>query len=291
MKRIAVTGGSGSSGRYVARNLVEHGYEVVNLDRMPPRDDDAEVPFVEVDLTDYAALFSALQGCDAVVHMAGNPHPDYDFLTGSKRFENNTLTTYNVFNAAAAWGIERVIWASSETVLGFPYEEVRPDYLPMDEEHPLQPQSSYAISKALCEELARQMSGLYGITIIGLRFSNIYYTGSHPSANYDAVPSFWDDPQIRKFNLWSYVDARDAATSVRLALESDLTGSDNFHIGAADTLMNRPNDDLLEEVFPGLQARPGTGPYDSLLSSEKARRRLGYEPRHSWRDHVVVPAS
>lgn len=287
MKKVVVTGGSGGSGHYVVRHLLEHGYEVLNLDRVPPKEDLA--PYGAVDLTDYVQMSTAMKGYEAVVHFGANPNPDFDFVTGADRFKNNTIGAYNVFNAAVALGMKRIVWASSETVLGFPFDNVRPDYVPVDEQHTLKPQNSYALSKVVCEELARQMNRLYGMPIIGLRFSNILYTGTAHPANYEAIPAYWPDPFSRKFNLWGYVDARDAAHSVRLSLEADISGAEVFIIAAADTIMNRPNADLIEAVFPGVPIKAGTGDFETLLSIDKARQHLGFEPQYSW--HNLVPAS
>lgn len=287
MKKVVVTGGSGGSGRYVVRHLLEQGYDVLNLDRAAPNEDLA--PFQAVDLTDYSQTAAAMNGYETVVHFGANPNPDFDFVTGADRFKNNTIGAFNVFNAAVALGMKRIVWASSETVLGFPFDDVRPDSLPVDEQHALKPQNSYALSKVVCEELARQMNRLYGIPIISLRFSNILYTGTDHPANYEALPGYWPDPFSRKFNLWGYIDARDAARSVRLSLEAGIDTAEVFIIAAADTIMNRPNAELVEAVFPGVPIKAGTGDFETLLSIDKARRLLGFEPRYSWRD--IVPTS
>jgi nucleoside-diphosphate-sugar epimerase len=284
--KIAVTGGSGGVGHFVIRNLLEHGYEIVNLDRVPPSGDTA--PFVKTELTDYGATASAMQGCDGVVHLGANPHLDYSFEESADRFHNNTLSTFNVFNAAAANRMTRVVWASSETVYGFPFEKVRPRYLPVDEDHPLQPQSGYALSKILSEELARRMNTLYGVTFIGLRFSNILYTGMTQPANYGRVPDYWKDINSRNQNLWSYLDAEDAAESIRLSLTADIVTTEVFTIAAADTIMVQSNRELVEAAFPGTPITEGTGDHDSMLSIAKARKVLGYSPRYSWRDRLKI---
>lgn len=281
IKKVAVTGGSGGAGQYVVRDLLEHGYDVLNVDIAPPKERLA--PFRKVDLTEYGSTFAALHGCDAVVHLAANPEPDFDFFTGADRFQNNTISTYNVLQTAVAQKMQRVVWASSETILGFPFANVQPDSVPINEAHQ-KPQNSYALSKYVCEKLAEQLNILYGIPIIGLRFSNILYTGTSHPANYEAIPGYWADPTIRKFNLWSYIDARDVAQSVRLSLEADITTAEVFIIAAVDTIMNRPNSELITAVFPGVPIKEGTGEFESLISIEKARMTLGFEPQYSWRD-------
>jgi nucleoside-diphosphate-sugar epimerase len=284
MKKIVVTGGSGRSGRVAIRHLLKHGYEVLNLDVMPPQDQ--ITPFFQVDLADYTTTFTAMHGYDAVVHLGSDPRPDDDLFTGAERFRNNTMGTYNVFNAAVRLGMERVVWASSETLLGLPFEDVLPKSVPITEEHDPMPRTNYAISKLVCEQIAREYNTLHGMPFIGLRLSNIYHIDPNVNPNYSAVPTFWDDAQKRRFNLWSYIDAEDVAQAIRLGLESDITGAEVFIIAARDTNMNRPSRDLMAEVFPEVPVDDGLGEFDSLLSSEKARRMLGFEQQYSWRNRI-----
>jgi nucleoside-diphosphate-sugar epimerase len=279
MSRIVVTGGAGKAGRAVVRDLLEHGYDVVSVDML--RDPNlAEGQQLVADLTDYGQTVDALRGADVVVHLAAIPAPGLkpDELT----FRVNTTSTYNVFAAAALLGLSRVVWASSETTIGLPFERELPRYAPIDEEHPLLPESSYALSKVVSEEMARQFSRWNGIPHIGLRFSNVM----EPD-DYERFPGFWDDAQLRRWNLWGYVDARDVAQSCRLALDADLSGADVFIIAAADTVMNRPSADLMADVYPEVALREGVVEFGTLLSIEKARRLLGYEPAFSWRDAIT----
>ncbi len=279
MSRVVVTGGAGKAGRAVVRDLLEHGYDVVSVDLL--RDSKlTEQQQLVADLTDYGEAVDALKGADAVVHLAAIPAPGLkpDELT----FRVNTTSTYNVFAAAQLLGLRRVVWASSETTLGLPFERELPRYAPIDEEHPLLPESSYALSKVVSEEMARQFSRWSGIPHVGLRFSNVM-----EPHDYERFPGFWDDVQLRRWNLWGYVDARDVAQSCRLALEADLSGAEVFIIAAADTVMNRPSADLMAEAYPDVELRDGVGEFGTLLSIEKARRQLGYEPAFSWRDAIT----
>ncbi|MFN8619237.1 MAG: NAD(P)-dependent oxidoreductase [Chloroflexota bacterium] len=280
MERIIVTGGSGKAGRETVRNLQRHGYQVRNLDIAAPANTD--VPTVVVDLTDYGATFAAMHGFDAVIHLAANPAPDQDHLTGADRFAHNTVSTFNVFQAAAHLGMSRVVWASSETVFGYPFDRTRPLALPVTEGMPPQPQSGYAMSKAVSEELARLMHARYGLTFVGLRFSNIL----DPS-DYEAVPSYWPDPRARAWNLWAYIDVRDAAEACRLALEAPISGAEVVTIAAADSIMTTPNADLVHEVLGDVPLDPALGVTETLLSVRKARELLGWEPAHSWRETVT----
>ncbi len=277
MNRIVVTGGAGKAGRAVVRDLVEHGRDVLSVDLV--RAVDLPCEQIVADLTDYGEAIDALKGAAAVVHLAAIPAPGLkpDELT----FRVNTTSTYNVFAAAPLLGLGRVVWASSETVLGLPFEREQPRYAPIDEEHPPLPEFTYALSKLVSEEMARQFSRWTGIPYVGLRFSNVM-----EPHDYERFPGFWDDAQLRRWNLWGYVDARDVAQSCRLALDAHGSGADVFIVAAADTVMNRPSADLMAEVYPDVELRDVVGEFGTLLSIEKARRLLGYEPAFSWRDAI-----
>ncbi len=274
MKRVVVTGGSGKAGRAVVRDLVEHGYDVLNVDVLPSSDPVSR--FLKIDLTDYGQTVEALKDSDAVVHLAAIPAPG--LLSDQVTFDINMSSTYNVFSVAVLHKLQRVVWASSETTLGLPFDDPEPHYAPIDEEHPLYPQSSYSLSKVLGEKMAEHFSRWSGIPFIALRFSNVM-----EPHDYQRFKGFQDDALIRKWNLWSYVDARDVAQSCRLALEANITGAEAFIIASADSVMKRTNSELMAEVFPNVPLKEGTGDHDTLLSVDKARRILGYEPGSWWR--------
>jgi nucleoside-diphosphate-sugar epimerase len=182
-----------------------------------------------------------------------------------------------VFSAAWRLGLQRVVWASSETTLGLPFD-TPPDYAPVDEKH-MRPESSYALSKDVGEEMARQFSRRSGMPIIGLRFSNVMVR-----EDYRKFPSWQDDPHARKWNLWGYVDESHVTESVRRALAADIPGYDSFVIAAADTVMRRPSRELMAEVFPDVQLADSVNGNDTLLDIAHAREILGYDPQFSWRD-------
>jgi nucleoside-diphosphate-sugar epimerase len=283
--KIAVTGGSGKAGRAVVRDLLEHGHEVLNVDRVPSAESsgpDSPAPFLAADLTDFGQALEAvsggerLPGIEAVVHLAAIPSPVH--ATPDVVFRTNMTSTHAVFSAATRLGLARVVWASSETTLGLPFDRP-PDYAPVDERHELRPESSYALSKVLGEEMARQFSRWSGIPFVGLRFSNVM-----EPHDYERFPSFSADPQLRKWNLWSYVDAGDVAQSVRRALEAEIAGAEAFIIAAADTVMEQPSRELMAEVFPGVPVRDDLADHETLLAIGKARALLGYRPEVSWRE-------
>lgn len=280
--RIALTGSSGKLGRVVARELRANGYDVIGMDLSGDRGPG----FVQVDLTDYGQVVDAFtavgdqhDGIDAVVHLGAIPAPG--IRTDVATFHNNMPATFNVFWAAVRLGITRIVYASSETVLGLPFD-VPPPYVPVDEEYPARPESVYSLVKTLEEHLATELVRWHpDLSITALRFSNVMVP-----EDYAAFPSFDADALARKWNLWGYIDARDGAQAVQRALEVAPTGFETYIIAAADTVMSRPNAELLAEVFPGVSVTRDVGPNETLLSIDKARRVLGYVPQHSWRDHI-----
>lgn len=277
--RIALTGSSGKLGTVVARELRAAGHEVIGLDVRGERGPG----FVQVDLTDYGQVIDALagvndqhDGIDALVHLGAIPAPGIrsDIAT----FHNNMTSTFNVFWAAVRLGIHRVVYASSETVLGLPFD-IDPPYIPVDEDYAPRPESVYSLVKVLEERLATELVRWHPeLSITALRFSNVMVPEDYAEFPFDA------DARTRKWNLWGYIDARDGAQAVQRALENAPAGFDTFIIAAADTVMTRPNAELVAEVFPGVETRTDLDDTRTLLSIDKARRLLGYEPQHSWRD-------
>jgi nucleoside-diphosphate-sugar epimerase len=308
-RRICVTGASGQAGRAVVRDLRDHGYDVVATDVAASRAD-VEDGMLRADLTDYGQALEALQGAeatwwpvaaagrgsaqtlemlsgaDAVVHLANIPAPE--IAAPAVTFTANVAMNFNVFIAAARLGLSRVVWASSETTLGLPFE-VPPRYAPVDEDHYPFPTTTYALSKVTSETIAGHIAQWSGIPFIALRFSHIMAPD-----DYQQFPSFWPDPLARKWNLWGYVDERDVATACRLALEAPadaVADSPSFLIAAADTVMNRPSSELMREVFPDVPLTGDVAQFGTLLAIDRARSVLGFEPRHTWRDHAPANAS
>ena len=293
LRRVCVTGASGRAGRAVVRDLLQHGYEVVSTDVAVSREG-AEKGILRADLTDYGQALEVLRGVDAVVHLANIPAPGLQ--TPAVTFNTNMAMNFNIFHAAASSGLRRVVWASSETTLGlyfgvtrqqFPSLEVDcppPRYAPVDVDHYPFPTVTYALSKVASETIAGHISQWSGIPFVALRFSNIMYP-----EDYEKFPSYWSDPHLRKWNLWGYVDARDAASACRRALiapDEVVAGSPGLIIAAKDTVMNRSSAGLMAEVFPDVPWTRDIGEYETLLAIDRAREIIGYDPEHSWRDHV-----
>lgn len=277
--RIALTGSSGKLGTVVARELRAAGHEVIGFDIRGERGPG----FVQVDLTDYGQVIDALagvndqhDGIDALVHLGAIPAPG--IRSDVATFHNNMTSTFNVFWAAVRLGIQRIVYASSETVLGLPFD-IDPPYIPVDEQYAPRPESVYSLVKTLEERLAVELVRWNPeLSITALRFSNVMVPDDYAEFPFDA------DARTRKWNLWGYIDARDGAQAVERALENAPAGFDTFIIAAADTVMTRPNAELVAEVFPAVETRGELGENTTLLSIDKARRLLGYDPQHSWRD-------
>jgi nucleoside-diphosphate-sugar epimerase len=281
--RVAVTGGSGKLGRHVVRRLIHDGHEVLNLDRAGTRSPGLLV----VDLRNYGQVLDALlgvddrhSGFDAVVHLGAIPAPG--IIPDAATFENNMLATYNVFQAARRAGIRKVVYASSETVLGLPFD-IDPPYIPVDEEYPARPESTYSLVKHLEEQMAVELTRWDPeLSISGLRFSNVM-----DPEDYKRFPAFDADATLRKWNLWGYIDGRDGAEAVVCALENGKPGFEAYIVANADTVMSRSSASLAAEVFPNVKVVKDLGEHETMLSIDKARRLLGFEPKHSWRDHQL----
>ena len=284
--KVIVTGGSGKAGRACVAELLAHGYEVIVVDAVAPAH--PQCGFIRADLTDYGQTLDVLSqgnalshGVDAIVHLAAIPAPR--LYPNAHTFRNNTLSDYNVFEAARNLGITNIVWASSETVLGLPFD-TPPPYVPVDEEYKGRPESAYSLSKLLSETMAEQFCRWNpALKIIGLRFSNVMEPG-----DYAAFPGYSENPATRKWNLWGYIDARDAAQAVRKALEAEIKGAEVFIIANADTAVDTPNDELLSQFFPDVPVNKELAAHETMLSIEKAKRVLGYEPQYSWRDNAIT---
>ena len=284
MKKILVTGGSGKAGKATINKLLEKNYDVFNVDLQDKQE--LDVPFSCVNLENFGETMEAItqiddriNGIDAIVHQAAIPAPG--LYPNHKTFRVNMLSTYNVFQCAEIMKINNIVWASSETVLGLPFDTY-PPYVPVDEDYPPRPESSYSLSKVMGEELARQYCRRNkDMKIFGLRYSNIM-----EEKDYESFRDFQEDPYIRKWNFWGYIDARDVGQACLLALESDLKGADNFIIAADDTVMNKTNKELLDVVFPNIKIKGEIGDHQTLLNNSKAKKILGFQPKYSWRDLV-----
>ncbi|MEH3076012.1 MAG: NAD(P)-dependent oxidoreductase [Quadrisphaera sp.] len=302
--RIFFTGGSGKAGHHVAPYLASQGHRVTNADLAPLRH--ADVQDLRVDLTDAGQVYSAMAGTpsgadldgprrdagtasayDAVVHYAAIPS---EFLApDATTFSTNTVSTYNVLEAATRLGIRKVVFASSETTYGicFAQGERKPLYVPVDEEHPVVPEDSYAMSKVAGEVTARSFQARSGADVYGLRINNVI----EPHEYEEKFPAFLADPSLRRRNVFAYIDTRDLGQLTLRALQTDGLGFQVFNVANADTSVAVTTQELVERFYDGVEVRRELGAHETLYSIDKARELLGYSPEHSWRDVLADPRS
>jgi len=278
--KVLITGGSGRIGQLAIAELLNHGYEVINADRRPGPADGPTAPFVETDLSDVGQVAGLLRDCDALMHLGAIPSPwrHADEVV----FTNNANATYAVLQAAWITGIQKVVFASSASAYGMAWSKAPrpPLYVPVDEEHPFLVADPYGLSKEVDERIAGMFHRRSGMQIVGLRFHQVVL----PSEYVAMDPSGGIDPAANPNNLWAYTDGRDAAASIRLALEAEGLGFEAFNIIAADTFRIEPTEELLATHLPDVERRAPLPGNASLFTIDKAERLLGWTPRHSWRD-------
>ncbi|WP_424768735.1 NAD-dependent epimerase/dehydratase family protein [Paenibacillus sp. sgz302251] len=280
MAKIVITGGSGMLGKWVVKHFVEQGYEVVNVDTHKPAEPLCHT--LLVDLNNLGEVYGALAGADAVVHLAAIPAAH--IKTSEVTFQNNVMSTYHILEAAAGLDIKKAVIASSESSYGivFAVNRFGPQYVPVDEEHPQLPQDSYGLSKVVNELTADMFHRRTGMQIVSLRLGNVI----EPPA-YENFPSFIHDPEQRDRILWSYIDTRDAAEVCQLAIEAEGLGSVAINIAADDTSMAVQSKALMAAKFPEVtEFREAFNSHETLLSNEKAKKLLNWQPKHAWRDYV-----
>lgn len=281
MKKVVVTGGSGRLGQFVIRDLLADGYEVLSLDKVPPRE--KLCPSWLTDLRHCGDLFEALRNAYGVIHLGAYQAPN--LAPDAETLSNNVSATYNVLRAAADMKVRRVVIASSTAAFGFIYAKKlwAPDYLPLDEHHPSKPQDSYGLSKVLGEQSADSIASVNrDMTISSLRFPGVNF-----DLSYESFRERWRNPASRASGFWTYIDARDAATTCRLALEAKFTGHEVFIASAAKNCMIQPTLALVRKYLPkGAKVKKVAGTHWSCVDSSKARRILGFKPQHVWQNYL-----
>ena len=293
--RIFFTGGSGKAGRHVAPYLAEQGHQVTNADLVVLGH--PAVSDLLVDLTDAGQTYSALAGLathaeldlpeqppyDAVVHFAAVPA--ILLRSDATTYAANVLSTYNVLEAATRLGVRKIVFASSETTYGicFAQGERRPEYVPVDEEHPTVPEDSYAMSKVAGEVTARSFHARTGADIYGLRINNVI----EPHEYAEMFPAFLTDPSLRRRNLFADIDVRDLSPMVQCCLETDGLGYEVFNVANADMSVAATTQEIRDRFYAGVEVRRELGRDETFYAIDKARDLLGYAPRHSWRE--VLP--
>jgi len=295
--RILFTGGSGKAGKHAIPYLQAQGHRVLNVDKVPLEGVDNRL----ADITDAGQMFDVMASYagfdelepgtgvpsfDAVVHFAAVPRL---LLTSDNEcYRVNTLGTYNVIDAAVKFGVKKIIFASSETTYGvcFADGERKPEYLPLDEEHPVVPEDSYAMSKVCNEVTARSFQRRSGVDIYGLRINNVI----EPHEYKQDFPAYIADPDLRRRNFFAYIDARDLGHMVDCCLMTDGLGFEIFNVTNDDHSVNLSTAELIARYYDGVDIRREMGERETFFSNEKAKRMLGYAPKHHWRMYLDDPA-
>ena len=281
MKKVVVTGGSGRLGQFVIRDLLAHDYAALSLDRVPPRE--KLCPSWVADLRNCGDLFEALRGAYGIIHLGAYQAPN--LAPDAETLSNNVSSTYNVLRAAADAKVKKVVIASSTAAFGFIYATKlwRPDYLPLDENHPSTPQDSYGLSKVLGEQIADSIVSVNGdMTISSLRFPGVNF-----DLSYESFRERWRNPRSRASGFWTYIDARDAAMACRLALEAKFKGHEVLIASAPKNCMIQPTLELVKKYLPkGAKIKKVSGTHWSCVDSTKARRMLGFKPEHAWQNNL-----
>lgn len=292
--RLLFTGGSGKAGKHCIDYLRNQGHTILNVDLIDLGHDSVQTRLA--DITDAGQIFDVMssyanyheldlgQGVpkfDAVIHFAAIPR--LMMTSDNECYRVNTLGTYNVLDAAIKIGIKKVIFASSETTYGvcFADGEVKPDYLPIDENHPTIPQDSYAMSKVVNEATAKSFQRRSGIDIYGLRINNVI----EPHEYKEKFPAYMENPDIRRRNIFSYIDARDLGQMVQKCLDTDGLGYEVFNVSNDDHSVGLSSEKLIETYYQDIEIKTPSFP-ESFYSNEKAKKLLGFQPCHSWRAYL-----
>lgn len=287
--KLLITGAHGKVGRATIAAALRAGHQVTGVDlgrASFDRPDPSAARYQQADLTDAGSAFALLARTrfDAVIHSAAIPEP-----TGNPPhvvFHNNLMGVFNLLEAAIRFGVPRFVNVSSETVPGFffPERPWRPEYLPVDEEHPVRPQDPYALAKAFGEQLCDAAVERSDIRAISIRPSWVQNDDNYA---WNLGPQL-RDPDTPSAGYWAYIDVEDLADALLLAAASDLPGHEVFYIASPDAASNLTLPELLERqgLADAIPLRALDRPDAGGISIAKARRLLGYDPQRSWRDRL-----
>lgn len=284
--KILVTGARGKVGTATVAALGQRGHEVRASDLHRPvfeRPEPGDPHYVQADLTDAGQAYALVRGMDAVIHTAAIPEPTAN--APHTVFENNLMATFNLIEAAVRWGIARFVNTSSETVPGFFFPErmFLPDYVPVDEQHPIRPQDPYALSKYFGELLMDAAVRRSDIRCISIRPSWVQHEGNYER---NLGPQIRDSSELTP-GFWSYIDVYDLADAMCLAAESELPGHEVFYIASPDNAGGRDFASAVAKHYGDkVDVRPTDRKDASGISCAKANRLLGYTPTRSWRDYL-----
>ena len=285
---ILVTGGSGWIGRYVVQDLLDHGHDVLSVDLSPPLSDrsnkqvsltryQSEFQHLRVDVTDVGQVFQAAAAAQAqaVIHLAAWPDPG--IVSDAQTYGDNASGTFNVFQACRDLGIRRIVSASSSQVYGF--AQHAPEFVPIDESHPVRPLNCYAAAKIAGEQAAEYFADQYGMTICSFRFQGV----RRPADLSRDIDKIIEDPALGAVTLWTRVDVRDAASACRLAVETTDVPSGVYNITGSRIVLDTPTSDLITHHYgAGTSIREATSEHGSPMSSGRAAAAFGYSPIYPW---------
>ncbi len=286
--KVLVTGARGKVGRATVAAMMRAGHDVRATDLAPPvfeRPEPGEADYFQADLAEAGDAFAVVRGAEAVVHTAAIPEPTSN--PPHVVFQNNLMATFNALEAAIRFGVPRFVNVSSETVPGFffPERPFLPDYLQVDEEHPVRTQDPYATAKHFGEQLMDAAVRRSDIRCVSIRPCWVQHEG-----NYERNLGPWvtELPPELAPNFLSYIDVYDLADALVLAAESDLPDHEVFYIASPDNVGNRPLEEVVSRYYGDQIEIRKPLPRDdaSYISIEKARSLLGYDPKRSWSDYL-----
>ncbi|QOL82180.1 NAD-dependent epimerase/dehydratase family protein [Pseudooceanicola spongiae] len=298
--RILFTGGAGKAGHHAVAYLVAQGHRVLNVDKTPLHMEGVDNRIIDV--TDAGQVYDVMMSYaapdelesgegmptfDAVVHFAAVPR--VMITSDNECFRVNTLGTYNILDAAVKFGIRKVIFASSETTYGicFADGERRPVYLPIDEDHPTEPEDSYAMSKVVNEATALGFQQRSGFDIYGLRINNVI----EPDEYKKNFPAYFANPAQRRRNIFAYIDARDLGQMVDCCLKTDGLGYQVFNVSNDDHSVADTSSELIARFYDNVPIKGEIGETETFYSNARAKSLVGFQPKHSWRDVLDDPKS
>ncbi|KIX03485.1 uncharacterized protein Z518_07038 [Rhinocladiella mackenziei CBS 650.93] len=298
-QRIVFTGGSGKAGRHVISYLIQHGYEVLNLDLMPLPSDISNVHTIKTDLTQSGQVFNGisshfkltqpfreplLRPPDAVVHFGA--YARNMIVPDDETFRVNVLATYNVIEAACKLGVKKIIVASSIATYGVTFAEGDVDYLsfPIEEILNVEPMDTYAISKLCGEIVARGFARRFGVDIYMLRLGNIIAPEEHEAA----FRAYVEEPGAWKGHGWSYIDVRDLGQMCDLCVKKDGLGFQIFNATNDEITNANPTEEFLKKECPRTLFTREMGKHEAPVSNRKAKELLGFKEKHGWRSAYIT---
>jgi nucleoside-diphosphate-sugar epimerase len=279
---ILVTGSSGRIGQYVVRELINAGHRVIGADIAPPQVGAGE--HINMDLTSAGEVYQVLarSQANAVVHLGA--WSDAGLAADTRVYDDNVTGTFNLLQACADLGIQRVVSASSAQVYGF--QGAPPISVPVGESHPVRPVNCYALGKVASEDAAEYFTNRYGLTILSFRFMGV----RAPADIAHEIERMAADPASGSWLLWTRTDARDAATACRLAIEAEAVAPGPYNITGPQVVLPVETSELIQTYFGSAtevtQPIPG---YTSPLSIDKAHAEFGYDPSFIWRLNQYHP--